>query len=133
MNGFEDERALENLDPGRVDSRYWIRFHGTVMEAAAPILAARRARARMTLGRVFLSWSRLLLPATVTAAAIATLLVLYDPASQGPAGPEDDFVLGVEEVLWVAEDEAAEEPFPTFLFLDDELDRDVILLALEDY
>ncbi len=126
MSALEPERRLRELDPQQGDDRYWSRFQVRIMEAAAPALAARRERARMTVGGVFLSWSRLVVPATVTAAAVAALILL-----QGGPTEEVAVEVGVEELLWSAEEEA--DPLPAFLRTEQVVDRDVVLFALEEY
>ncbi|MSR22987.1 MAG: hypothetical protein EXR92_05515 [Gemmatimonadetes bacterium] len=121
---IEPQVPLEELDPGRGDLGYWVRFQQRVMGAVAPELAARR-RAALTLGYVLLSWGRLAVPMAVVAAAAIAGLLLLRPAL------DEDFgsVVGLEELLSVPRD--GEEPLPAFLYSDETVDRDQVLLAVE--
>ena len=67
MSEMEPGVRLEILDPGYRDPGYWQRFQIQVMKAVRPHLAYRR-RTQVTMGGVMVSWSRLILPATVAAA-----------------------------------------------------------------
>jgi hypothetical protein len=125
MNHIEPKVSLDALDPGRGDPGYWGRFQAQVMSAAGPELTRRR-RARVTMGDVMLSWSRLVVPFAVTAAAAAAL-VLVQPAQQG----ELEEMAGLEEYLRVPLDGA--EPLPAFLHTDAVVDRDLVLFAVEGY
>lgn len=113
------------LDPGYDDPGYWRRFQRRVMEAAQPVLAGRH-RARATLGGVMVSWSRMILPATLAAAVVAVLLLV----GEGPT-PQAESIASVEDVLGLPTD--GEEPLPSFLHSDEAVDRDVVLFAVERF
>lgn len=95
-NDPEDREAatwLAPVDPGRGDATYWMRFHRSALEAARFELARRRREAELTVVGVVSSWSRALLPAALTAAAAAGLLLVR------PAGQDLEALVPVEEVL----------------------------------
>ena len=92
----EDRQAagwLASLDPGRDDTSYWMRFHRSALESARFELARRRREAELTVVGVVSSWSRALLPAALTAAAAAGLLLVR------PAGQDAEALVPVEEIL----------------------------------
>ena len=125
MSEMERRVRLEILDPGYRDPSYWPWFQNRVMENARPHLEYRR-RTQVTIEGVMLSWSRLILPATVAAAAIAGAVLLRQTQV-----PEAQDVAGVEEVLRLLAD--GEEPLPSFLHSDEVVNRDVILFAAEQF
>jgi hypothetical protein len=125
MSDIEPKVPLGDLDPGRLDSGYWSRFHARVMEATGPHFALRHL-APITVGDALLSWSRLVLPFAATAAAVAALLLMRVPQVDDLAD-----VAGLEELLHQPDD--GEMALPSFLYRDAEVDRDMILLALEEF
>jgi len=125
MNHIEPKVPLDPLDPGLGDSRYWGRFQAQVLRAAGPELARRRV-ARLTMGEVLVSWSRLVVPTAITAAAVAALVLVQPIPSD-----EAESIAGLEEYLRLPLDGA--EPLPAFLHMDAEVDRDIVLFAVEGY
>ncbi len=125
MRKIEPRAPLEVLDPAYGDPGYWQRFQNRIMDALRPQLVARRER-RVTVESVMLSWSRLVVPATVAAAAVAGALLLPQPRAL-----ETEEVAGVEEVIGIPAD--GEAPLPSFLHSDEVVDRDVVLLAVEQF
>jgi hypothetical protein len=125
MSDIEPRVPLGDLDPGRDDPSFWDRFHARVMEAAGPHFAA-KYRGPLTMGDALLSWSRLVLPFAATAAAIAALLLMRSPQVDDLAD-----VAVLEELLHQPND--GEAALPSFLYWDAEVDRDMILLALEEF
>ena len=125
MSEVEPGVQLEILDPGCRDPGYWPWFQSRVMEAARPHLAYRR-RNQVTMESVMLSWSRLILPVTVAAAAVAAAVLVRESRL-----PESEDIAGVEEVLGFPAD--GEEPIPSFLHSDEAVDRDMILFAVERF
>lgn len=125
MSHLEPKPPLELLDPGYEDPGYWRMFQWCVMEAARPHLARRR-RAHVTVGSVMVSWSRMILPATVAVAGVALLLLFG-----GSSLSEVENIVGVEEVLGVPAD--GETPLPSFLHSDESVDRDAVLFAVEQF
>ena len=124
MSDFEPKAPLEILDPAEGDPTYWRRFQREVMDVAAPVLAERR-RARLTMEGVVFSWGRLILPAAVAAAAVASLLIPGEP----PAAPPIEVVAGVEDVLGLPP--YGGNSIPAFLHSNENVDRDLVLLAVE--
>jgi len=119
--------GFEELDPGRSDVWYWARFQDRVMAEAVPELLRRQRSARVTLAQVMESWSRLLVPGTVAAAAVAATLLL----SQAESPPINESVVVLEELMFpVGPDQ---EELPEFLVSGDALDRDAVLFAVEGY
>jgi len=123
MSHIEPRIPLEALDPGEGDPGYWLRFQVQVMEAVGPALAGRRG-GRLTLGDAVLSWSRICVPLSVTAAACAMFFLVQSPER------EVRITAGVEEVL-VDLQLASGAPLPAFFLTEETVDRDIILLALE--
>ncbi len=121
---YEEEKVpLESLDPGSQEPGYWHRFQQRVLTAAAPELARRRAAGQeLTVSDVVLSWGRLLVPATVMAAAAAALML----AGPGPIPVTPD--LGIEEALIGGLDG---EPIPAVLTDAGTPDVDAFLVAIE--
>lgn len=124
MNDIEPPVSLEALDPARGEPQFWGRLEGRILASAESELRRRRAAAA-SLGEAFLAWGRLVLP--VAAAAVTAALLLLGPT----AGEEPPELAGLEEWLRVRPGE--EEPLPTFLHLDAEVDRDMVLLAMEEF
>ncbi len=129
MSQTEKWAPLEILDPGHGDPSYWRGFQDRVMSRVRPNLARRRGTPgvrgeEITLGSVMLSWSRLILP--TTAVAVAVVFLLFEPSV-----PVSEEVSGVEEALVLPRE--GEEPFPTFLYSDEAVDRDVVLFAVEGF
>lgn len=122
------------LDPERDDPTYWYRFQARVMEAALPALARRRRMGRTTMVDVMSSWSRLVAPVALAAAAMA-LVFLADSGASPEFQPQTersaDVLLGVEDLLLPA----AEAGNGAQRFFDSEvaLDRDDVLLMVEGY
>lgn len=123
MNDIEPHVPLGEMDPGRHDPGYWARFHARVIEAAGPALRRRAELSRITMGDVLLSWSRLLVPGTLVAAAAAGVLLLVPDLAEEPAP-----LLGFEEILHL---EAARTDFPMHLTSLDALDGESVLVAVE--
>jgi hypothetical protein len=94
------------------------------MEAVGPELSLRR-RAPITVGEARLSWSRLVSP-FAAAAVVAALFLL-----RAPEGDDLANLAGLEELLHQVSD--AEFALPTFLHRDAEVNRDMVLLALEEF
>ena len=109
------------MDPGQHDSGYWLRFQSRVLYLAAPELARRRAAGDLTIGDVLLSWGRLLVPATVMAAAVAAMILL---PSTGRGVASD---LAIEEALVTGLDDG---PMPAILS-SDLVDESALRTALE--
>jgi hypothetical protein len=122
MNDIEPGVPLGPMDPATEDPRYWERFQARVMAGALPALALRAARP-LTIPDVVLSWSRMIVPSSAIAAAVAGFLLLG-----GPLEEEGLPLFGVEEMLR-AEGTAIE--LPAFLTGPEELDRETLLLAVE--
>ena len=123
MNRIDPELLLAELDPGRRDPGYWLRFQERVLNAVASEMAARR-RAVLTLGDVVLSWGRMVVPMAVAVVAFAALLFLQRDSEE-----ELPSVVGLEEVLSVPSD--GEVRLPEFLYSDQVVDRDDVLFAVE--
>jgi hypothetical protein len=120
----DQERVpLEPLDPGFGDAGFWMRFQDRVMRAAGPELARRRWMPELTVSQVVLSWGRMLVPVSVAAALLATVILLQEDVI--PFSPE---VEGIEELLLGALDDEAH-----FLVLraDEPPDAAAVLLAIE--
>ena len=111
---------LELLDPGHSDPGHWARFQARVMALAGPELARRRATRPLTVGDVLASWWRLLVPASVVAAAAMASLLM--PAETMP-GAE----IAIEEALLSGFDD---EPLPAVLVAD-QVDEVAFLVAIE--
>lgn len=130
---------LGGLDPGRDDPTYWYRFQARVMEAALPELARRRRMGRTTMVDVMSSWSRLVAPVALAAAAMALVFLADSGASpefqlhteRSATERSADVLLGVEDLLLPA----AEAGNGAQRFFDSEvaLDRDDVLLMVEGY
>lgn len=92
------ELWLAELDPGRSDPTYWVRFHRDAVVGARGVLARRRRVGDLTLTGTMSAWSRAVLPAALLAAALAGLL-LARPAAPGaspaPAMVEDLLATGL--------------------------------------
>lgn len=115
-----DRILLELLDPGHEDPGHWARFQAFVMAMAGPELARRRAARQPTVGDVLASWWRLLIPASVVAAAAMASLLM--PA-ETMAGAD----IAIEEAL-IADFE--DEPLPAVL-VSDQVDEVAFLVAIE--
>lgn len=111
---------LELLDPGHSDPGHWARFQARVMALAGPELARRRATRPLTVGDVLASWWRLLVPASVVAAAaMASLLMPADTTPGAGIAIEEALVSGVDD-----------EPLPAVLVAD-QVDEVAFLVAIE--
>lgn len=111
---------LELLDPGNSDPGHWARFQARVMALAGPELARRRAARPLTIGDVLASWWRLLVPASVVAAAaMASLLMPAETTSGAGIAIEEALVSGVDD-----------EPLPAVLVAD-QVDEVAFLVAIE--
>jgi hypothetical protein len=126
MSDIEPKLPLELLDPGCDDPQYWERSHARIMRAAQPHLAQRAAARSETMGEILLSWSRLVVPVTMAAAAVAGLILLQPLEDESPAS-----VAGLVEVLH--QPDSGEPPLPYFLHEADVVDRDMILFAMEEF
>lgn len=103
MTMNEPRFPLRELDPAHRDPGYWHRLKRSILAAAAPELARRRAMEELTVSAVLLSWSRTVVPAALLAAALAGLLLLRQPVAPGPSpAAVDELLVG----------ELPEEPFP---------------------
>ena len=112
--------SLELLDPGHSDPGHWARFQARVMALAGPELARRRAARPLTVGDVLASWWRLLVPASVVAAAAMASLLM--PADTTPGSG-----IAIEEALVSGFDD---EPLPAVLVAD-QVDEVAFLVAIE--
>ena len=129
MSQTEKWAPLEILDPGHGDPSYWRGFQDRVMSRVRPNLARRRGTPgvrgeEITLGSVMLSWSRLILP--TTAVAVAVVFLLFEPSVSRFRG-------GFRSRRSSCSSLEGEEPFPTFLYSDEAVDRDVVLFAVEGF
>jgi hypothetical protein len=70
--------VLTTLDPERMDSGYWQRFHRWAMNSAGAELVRRRRGADASVSGVMLSWWRTLVPTAVVAAILAGFFLLRD-------------------------------------------------------
>lgn len=111
---------LSELDPGRDDPMYWMRFHRGVLADGRFELARRRRAADLTVAGVVSSWSRALVPVALAAAAAAGIMLAQ------PTLDMTDAPLLVEEVLTMGLD----DPIPAS---SDWEDDDPLLLASEIY
>ena len=112
--------SLELLDPGHSDPGHWARFQARVMALAGPELARRRATRPLTVGDVLASWWRLLVPASVVAAAAMASLLAPGEATPGSG-------IALEEALVSGVDD---EPLPAVLVAD-QVDEVALLVAIE--
>jgi hypothetical protein len=122
MNDIEPGVRLDPIDPAGEDPRYWDRFQARVLAGTLPALARRAARP-LTIPDVVLSWGRMIVPGAAIAAALAGFLLLVEVGEE-----EMPPLFGVEEMLR-ADGGMAE--VPAFLLSADELDRESLLLAVE--
>ena len=112
--------SLELLDPGHSDPGHWARFQARVMALAGPELARRRATRPLSVGDVLASWWRLLVPASVVAAAaMASLLAPAETTPGSGIALEEALVSGVDD-----------EPLPAVLVAD-QVDEVALLVAIE--
>ncbi len=125
MNDENGRLPLETLDPGRSDPGFWVRFHLRVMERARGELARRRLEAEPTIPEIVFAWRRTLIPAVLMAAALAAILLVGDPEPVGAPFP-----LALEEVLL---EDLAQEPIPTVLGREAELDEVAFLAGMERF
>ncbi|UCC24726.1 MAG: hypothetical protein JSU98_13465 [Gemmatimonadales bacterium] len=111
---------LGELDPGRDDATYWMRFHRDVVDGSRFELARRRQAAELTVVGVVSSWSRTLVPVALAAAAAAGIMLAQPRLDQvePPILVEDVLTMGLGD------------PMPA-LFVDDE--EGGLLLASEIY
>lgn len=111
---------LELLDPGHSDPGHWGRFQARVMALAGPELARRRVARHPTVGDVLASWWRLLVPASVVAAAAMAALLMPAETSTGAD-------IAIEEALLSGFDD---DPLPAVL-VTDQVDEVAFLVAIE--
>ncbi len=111
---------LEPLDPECADPGHWARFQARVMALAGPELARRRAAPQLTVGDVLASWWRLLVPASVVAAAVMASLL-----TRGEVAPGAE--IAIEEALVEGFDD---DPLPAVLVAD-QVDEVAFLVAIE--
>lgn len=128
MKEIHEKVAMEALDPEHFDPGYWDRFQDAVMRAAGPALALRRQSRDLTMAELLSSWSRLLIPTSVMAAAAAAFILV----AMEPHGPADQPLLSLEEILAPVWGERA-EPLPSFLHSESPPDRDAVLFAIEGF
>jgi hypothetical protein len=119
---LEPKVSLDALDPGADDPGYWPQFRRGVADRAGPLLAERRRASHVTLEGVVYAWGRWVLPAVAAAVLAALLIGRATPSVQG------DSVAGVEEIL---EEPSGAERLPSFLHSGEDLDREMVLLAVE--
>jgi len=117
------------LDPARSDPGYWAHFQDRVMARALPELARRRRQAHLSVVDVVHSWSRLLVPAAVAAAAVAGMLLMSD--LPGDTEAQALTVAGIEDMVLPLQSD--EEAVLVFLMSEDPPDAEELLWALEDY
>lgn len=115
-----DRIPLEPIDPGHSDPGHWARFQARVMALAGPELARRRLAPQPTVGDVLASWWRLLVPASVVAAAAMASLLM--PAEATPGAD-----IAIEEALVSGFDD---DPLPAVLVAD-QVDEVAFLVAIE--
>jgi hypothetical protein len=125
MRDVETKVELGALDPEAHAPGYWDRSHARVMQAVRATVPGWAERP-VTLGDALLSWSRLAVPIAATAAALATFVLLRPAANDDLAG-----VAGLEEVLFQPGD--GTPPLPSFLLEEEFVERDMILLAMEEF
>lgn len=128
MKDTHERVVMEALDPSQLDPGYWDRFQDAVMLAAGPALALRRQTRDLTMADLLTSWSRLLIPTSVMAAAAAAFLLV----GVEPHGAAEFPLLSLEEILVPVWGERA-EPLPAFLHSESPLDRDAVLFAIEGF
>jgi hypothetical protein len=129
MNDIEPRLDLTLLDPGERDPDYWDRFQRAVVQKAMPALARRGKRVRLTVGGVLTSWSRLIVPGAVAAAAVAGIFFLPQAAD------EDATPASVPLSAPVAAQPAYmdPDPMPAFLVSEGEPDLRAILFTLDEF
>jgi hypothetical protein len=129
MNDIEPRLDLTSIDPGDRDPHYWERFQHTVMRQAMPSLARRGKRVRVTVGGVVTSWSRLIVPSAVAAAAVAGVFFLPQVADDGAVpGPVPQSAAVVPQPAYMDAD-----PMPAFLVSEGEPDLRAILFTLDEF
>ena len=98
---------LGELDPGRDDTTYWMRFHRTALDSARFELARRRRESELTVVGVVSSWSRALLPLALAAAAAAGIMLARTnaPTVEGHLLVEDVLSMGLGDPIPVSHDE----------------------------
>jgi len=104
MNEIEERMPLESvplesLDPGTVDSGFWVRFHARVLGQAQMELARRRVNGDLSIAEVVFAWRRALVPMALVAAALAGVFLMSheEPmALPAPIALEDALVEGLE-------------------------------------
>lgn len=101
---------LGELDPGRDDATYWMRFHRDVVGGSRFELARRRQAADLTVVGVVSSWSRTLVPVALAAAAAAGIMLAQPKLEQvePPILVEDVLTMGLGDpmpALFVDEDD----------------------------
>lgn len=101
---------LAEVDPGRDDPTYWMRFHRSVEAGSRMELRRRRRENELSVVGVMSTWSRAVVPAALAAATIAGfLLVRSGPVQDRDVLVEDVISLGMPHP--VADDgEPEEEP-----------------------
>jgi hypothetical protein len=112
-------RALQALDPARLDPTYWFRLHQRIVMGARSELDRRRMLAGVTVEEVVVSWGRAVVPGALLAAAVAALLLLRTPVA--PVA-----MLSVEDLLAQA---SGSDPIPAALMSLPELEPDGIMFA----
>lgn len=129
MNERDPMLDLSGLDPEKSAPGYWLRFQDRVMSAALPELARRRRRVQMSVVDVVHSWSRLLVPAAVAAAAVAGMLLVGETPESG--GESRQGVAALEELVLPLE--ADEDATVVYLMFGQESAGDDVVFALEDH
>ena len=114
---------LSEVDPGRDDASYWMRFHRDVIVAGQYELVRRRVESEATVVGLVSAWSRALVPAALAAAAAAGIM-LAQPNLEAADSP-----IFVEEVLSLG----LGNPIPALSVEVDGDDADGIVLASEIY
>ena len=112
--------SLELLDPGHSDPGHWARFQARVMALAGPELARRRVAPQPTVGDVLASWWRLLVPASVAAAAVMASVLVTPETTPGAD-------IAIDEALLSGFDD---DPLPAVLVAD-QVDEVAFLVAIE--
>lgn len=121
--------GVEELDPGKDDPAYWGHFRERVVRAARPELRRRREARTLTIAGTLLSWRRGLVPAAITAAVAAGMLLLQIESEEGGPFPTG---LSVEDLLLTGTDDGSDR-WISPLEGEDQMSEEVIISAVEDW
>ena len=87
MRELDQKVPMEELDPGRRDPGFWLRFHGRVLADAREELARRRMAGDLSVVDVVFSWRRALVPMALLAATLAGIFLMSHEEPVAPLGP----------------------------------------------